>query len=141
MTGIFNQYLQVFNGALIGFMIFFVIVVSPAVFKSLSQDEAARFLRVIFPRLFLFGLFTSSVIVFLSLAGGERDLVLISTAIAAGFAVNYFILTPNINKTRDAALAGDVQKEKQFKILHLLSVAVFVAQICASILIVVTNIK
>ena len=141
MTGIFNQYLLVFNGSLVGFMIFFVIVVSPTVFKSLSQDEAARFLRTIFPRLFLFGLFTSLVIVFLSLAGGERDLVLISTAIAAGFAVNYFILTPNINKTRDAVLAGDVQKEKQFKILHLLSVAVFVAQICASTFIVVTNIQ
>lgn len=141
MTGIFNQYLLVFNGALIGFMIFFVIVVSPAVFKSLSQDEAARFLRTIFPRLFLVGLFTSFVIVLLSLAGGERDLVLISTAIAAGFAVNYFILTPNINKTRDAILAGNIQKEKQFKLLHLLSVSVFFAQICASILIVVTNIK
>lgn len=141
MTGIFNQYLLVFNGALIGFMIFFAIVVSPAVFKSLSQDEAARFLRTIFPRLFLVGLFTSFVIVLLSLAGGERDLVLISTAIAAGFAVNYFILTPNINKTRDAILAGNAQKEKQFKLLHLLSVSVFVAQICASVLIVVTNIK
>ena len=141
MTGIFNQYLLVFNGALIGFMIFFVIVVSPAVFKSLSQDEAARFLRNIFPRLFLVGLFTSFVIVLLSLASGERDLVLISTAIAAGFAVNYSILTPNINKTRDAILAGNIQKEKQFKLLHLLSVSVFFAQICASILIVVTNIK
>ena len=141
MTGIFNQYLLVFNGALIGFMIFFVIVVSPAVFKSLSQDEAARFLRTIFPRLFLVGLFTSFVIVLLSLASGERDLVLISTAIAAGFAVNYSILTPNINKTRDAILAGNIQKEKQFKLLHLLSVSVFFAQICASILIVVTNIK
>ena len=141
MTGIFNQYLLVFNGALIGFMIFFVIVVSPAVFKSLSQDEAARFLRTIFPRLFLVGLFTSFVIVLLSLAGGERGLVLISTAIAAGFAVNYSILTPNINKTRDAILAGNIQKEKQFKLLHLLSVSVFFAQICASILIVVTNIK
>ena len=141
MTGIFNQYLLVFNGALIGFMIFFVIVVSPAVFKTLSQDEAARFLRNIFPRLFLVGLFTSFVIVLLSLASGERDLVLISTAIAAGFAVNYSILTPNINKTRDAILAGNIQKEKQFKLLHLLSVSVFFAQICASILIVVTNIK
>ena len=130
-----------FNGALFGFMIFFVIVVSPAVFKSLSQDEAARFLRNIFPRLFLVGLFTSFVIVLLSLASGERDLVLISTAIAAGFAVNYSILTPNINKTRDAILAGNIQKEKQFKLLHLLSVSVFFAQICASSLIVVTNIK
>ena len=140
MTSIFNQYLVVFNGALIGYMLFFVIVVSPVVFKTLSQDEAARFLRAIFPRLFLVGLFTSLIMVMLSLAGGERDLILTSTVIAAGFAMNYFILTPEINKTRDAALAGDEEKEKKFKILHLLSVAIFVVQICVSIFVVVTSI-
>ena len=141
MTGIFNQYLVVLYGALIGFMLFFVIVVSPVVFKTLSQDGAAKFLRAIFPRLFLGGLFTSLIMVMLSLAGGERDLFLISTAIGAGFAVNCFILTPEINKSRDAVLAGDKQKEKRFKTLHLLSVAIFVVQICASTLVVVTNIK
>ena len=140
MTSIFNQYLVVFNGALIGYMLFFVIVVSPIVFKTLSQDEAARFLRAIFPRLFLVGLLTSLIMVMLSLAGGERDLILTSTVIAAGFAMNYFILTPEINKSRDAALAGDEEKEKKFKILHLLSVAIFVVQICVSIFVVVTSI-
>ena len=140
MTSIFNQYLVVFNGALIGYMLFFVIVVSPVVFKTLSQDEAARFLRAIFPRLFLVGLLTSLIMVMLSLAGGERDLILTSTVIAAGFAMNYFILTPEINKSRDAALAGDEEKEKKFKMLHLLSVAIFVVQICVSIFVVVTSI-
>ena len=140
MTSIFNQYLVVFNGALIGYMLFFVIVVSPIVFKTLSQDEAARFLRAIFPRLFLVGLLTSLIMVMLSLAGGERDLILTSTVIAAGFAMNYFILTPEINKSRDAALAGDEEKEKKFKMLHLLSVAIFVVQICVSIFVVVTSI-
>ena len=141
MTGIFNQYLNVLNGALIGFMLFFVAVVSPVVFKTLSQDEAARFLRTIFPRLFLVGLFTSLVMVILSLIGKEQNLILISSVIAAGFAVNCFILTPNINKTRDAVLAGVVQKEKQFKIFHLLSVAIFFVQICLSVFVVITNIR
>jgi len=141
LTGVFNQYLVTLNGALIGFMLFFVIVVSPVVFKTLSQDEATRFLRAIFPRLFLVGLFTSLVMVLLSLGDGDQGLVLILTAIAVGFAINYFILTPNINKTRDAVLAGDVQKEKQFKILHLLSVGVFIVQIFAAIFIAVTNIQ
>lgn len=141
LTGILNQVLVVLNGALIGFMLFFVIVVSPVVFKTLTQEEAAKFLRAIFPRLFLAGLFTSLVMVILSLIGEQRDLVLISIIIAAGFAVNCFILTPNINKTRDAFLAGDLQKEKQFMIFHLLSIAIFVIQICASIFVVVTNIK
>ena len=141
MTSISNYYLLVLNGALIGFMLFFVIVVSPVIFKTLSQEDAARFLRAIFPRLFLIGLFTSLVMVGLSLAGEKQDLALISTVVAAGFAVNCFVLTPNINKMRDAVLAGDAQKERNFKILHLLSVAIFVVQIFAAIFVIVTNIK
>ena len=141
MASITNYYLLVLNGALIGFMLFFVIVVSPVIFKTLSQEDAARFLRAIFPRLFLVGLFTSLVMVGLSLVGEKQDLTLISTVIAAGFAVNCFVLTPNINKMRDAVLAGDAQKERNFKILHLLSVAIFVVQIFAAIFIIVTNIK
>ena len=141
MASIANYYLPVLNGALIGFMLFFVIVVSPVIFKTLSQEDAARFLRAIFPRLFLVGLFTSLVIVGLSLVGEKQDLTLISTVIAAGFAVNCFVLTPNINKMRDAVLAGDAQKERSFKILHLLSVTIFVVQIFAAIFIIVTNIK
>ena len=77
----------------------------------------------------------------LSLAGEKQDLALISTVVAAGFAVNCFVLTPNINKMRDAVLAGDAQKERNFKILHLLSVAIFVVQIFAAIFVIVTNIK
>ena len=141
MASIANYYLPVLNGALIGFMLFFVIVVSPVIFKTLSQEDAARFLRAIFPRLFLVGLFTSLVIVGLSLVGEKQDLTLISTVIAAGFAVNCFVLTPNINKMRDAVLAGDAQKERNFKILHLLSVAIFVVQIFAAVFVIVTNIK
>ena len=141
MASIANYYLLVLNGALIGFMLFFVIVVSPVIFKTLSQEDAARFLRAIFPRLFLVGLFTSLIMVGLSLVGQKQNLSLISSVIAAGFAVNYFVLTPNINKMRDAVLAGDAQKERNFKILHLLSVAIFVVQIFAAIFIIVTNIK
>ena len=141
MASIANYYLPVLNGALVGFMLFFVIVVSPVIFKTLSQEDAAKFLRAIFPRLFLVGLFMSLVMVGLSLVGEKQDLTLISTVIAAGFAVNCFVLTPNINKMRDAVLAGDAQKERNFKILHLLSVAIFVVQIFAAIFIIVTNIK
>ena len=120
-------------------MLFFVIVVSPVVFKTLSQDAAARFLRAVFPRLFLAGLFISLAMFMLSLFGKERDLILISCVITAGFIINYFILTPKINKARDAVLAGDEQMEKSFKILHLLSVLIFVVQICLSIFVVVIN--
>ena len=120
-------------------MLFFVIVVSPVVFKTLSQDAAAKFLRAVFPRLFLVGLFISLAMVTFSLFCKERDLILISCVITAGFAMNYFILTPRINKARDAVLAGEEQMEKPFKIFHLLSVLIFVVQICLSTFVVVAN--
>ena len=44
------------NSILLGSMLFFVIIVSPTVFTALSSDQASKFLRLIFPRLFLFGL-------------------------------------------------------------------------------------
>ena len=47
------------NSILLGSMLFFVIIVSPTVFTSLSSDQASKFLRIIFPRLFLFGLILS----------------------------------------------------------------------------------
>ena len=49
------------NSILLGSMLFFVIIVSPTVFTSLSSDQASKFLRIIFPRLFLFGLILSLV--------------------------------------------------------------------------------
>ena len=49
------------NSILLGSMLFFVIIVSPTVFTSLSSDQASKFLRIFFPRLFLFGLILSLV--------------------------------------------------------------------------------
>ena len=53
-----------FNSALLGAMLFFIIVVSPIVFSSLSSEQASKFLRVIFPRVFLFGFIISLFTVF-----------------------------------------------------------------------------
>jgi hypothetical protein len=39
-------------------MLMFTVVVAPAVFKVLSQKAAASYLRVLFPRLFMFGFTT-----------------------------------------------------------------------------------
>jgi hypothetical protein len=45
---------------------------------------------------------------------------------------NAFILTPQINKYRDALLAGNAAAKTMFGRLHLLSVAVFLGQLLAS---------
>ncbi len=53
--------------------------------------------------------------------------------IAAGFAVNVFGLTPRINIYRDRDLEGDAAARRMFGLLHMASVAVFLAQLAGSL--------
>ena len=114
------------NSILLGAMVFFVIVVSPTVFTSLSSDQASKFLRIIFPRLFLFGLILSLVTAlgyYISSLYIEMILALVSSIL---FFLNRNLLTPLINYHRDKEIEGDKKSKKYFKLLHLLSVLFFV---------------
>ena len=114
------------NSILMGSMIFFVIIVSPTVFTSLSSDQASKFLRIIFPRLFLFGLILSLVTAlgyYISSLYIEMILALLSSIL---FFLNRNLLTPMINSHRDKEIEGDIKSKKYFKLLHLLSVLFFV---------------
>lgn len=118
-------------GTIIGFMMFFVAVISPTVFKTLSGEMAAAFLRSIFPKMFIFGLIISLGLVVLSALAGHHSIMIIFSAVSVGFFINCFVITPKINTARDAVLEGHAEKEKSFKLLHLLSVLIFVAQFIA----------
>ena len=120
------------HAANIGFMVMFSAVVAPTVFKVLSQKAAGAYLRKLFPRMFMFGFITSSCAALAALFDGHSQNVIISVLVALGFLGNAFILTPQINKYRDALLAGDAAAKTIFGRLHLLSVAVFLGQLLAS---------
>ena len=114
------------NSILLGSMLFFVIIVSPTVFTSLSSDQASKFLRIIFPRLFLFGLILSlftALGYYISNLYIEMILALVSSIL---FFLNRNLLTPMINYHRDKEIEGDSKSKKYFKLLHLLSVLFFV---------------
>ena len=114
------------NSILLGAMLFFVIIVSPTVFTALSSDQASKFLRIIFPRLFLFGLILSLVTAlgyYISSLYIETILALVSSIL---FFLNRNLLTPMINYHRDKEIEGDIKSKKYFKLLHLLSVLFFV---------------
>ena len=114
------------NSILLGAMLFFVTIVSPTVFTALSNDQASKFLRIIFPRLFLFGLILSLVTVlgyYISSLYIETILALVSSIL---FFLNRNLLTPMINYHRDKEIEGDIKSKKYFKLLHLLSVLFFV---------------
>ena len=114
------------NSILLGAMLFFVIIVSPTVFTALSSDQASKFLRLIFPRLFLFGLvlsLLSALGYFVSALYIEMFLALFASIL---FFLNRNILTPLINYHRDKEIEGDIKSKNYFKLLHLLSVSFFV---------------
>ena len=127
------------HAANIGFMLMFTVVVAPAVFKVLSQKAAASYLRVLFPRLFMFGFTTSSIATISSLFDSEIQIIGISAIIALGFLFNALVLTPKINQFRDRASAGEVAAEKAFARLHLLSVTIFGSQFLASLYLIISQ--
>ena len=129
----------IFHAAIIGFMVFFSAVVAQSVFKTLSQKAAGAFLRVLFPRMFIFGLILSLAASAVAAYGGAAQMALLSISIATGFALNAFVVTPIINKQRDAMLEGDDAAGKKFKQFHFVSVTIFLFQLIASSYIVVTN--
>ena len=128
--------LAIIHAAIAGFMVFFMAAVPQAAFKALSAKAVGAFLRVLFPHLFLFGLALSLVAIGAALAAGARWQLHVSLAVAAGFAVNVFVLTPRINLYRDRDLDGDAAAKNIFGLLHMVSVAIFLLQLAGSLAIV-----
>ena len=114
------------NSILLGAMLFFVIIVSPTVFTALSSDQASKFLRLIFPRLFLFGLALSLITVLGHNISGQYIEMFLALFASILFFLNRNILTPLINYHRDKEIEGDIKSKNYFKLLHLLSVSFFV---------------
>ena len=114
------------NSILLGAMLFFVIIVSPTVFTALSSDQASKFLRLIFPRLFLFGLALSLITALGYNISGQYIQMFLALFASILFFLNRNILTPLINYHRDKEIEGDIKSKNYFKLLHLLSVSFFV---------------
>ena len=124
---------------LIGSMIFFMAVVSPSVFATLSTNASSKFLRTIFPRMFLFGFIISVIALIFSMLSNDLFNSIVLVIISLSFLINRNYLTPLINKFRDQELEGDSKAVKNFKIMHLLSVLLFVINFTLLILLVILN--
>ena len=105
--------------ALIGSMIFFTAVVSPSAFSSLAPEESSKFLRAIFPRMFLFGAILSLLIGILAVITNSHVLAIVGFFCFILFGFNRNYLTPRIN------LSKDNNQKNKFRILHFWSIALF----------------
>ena len=124
---------------LIGSMIFFMAVVSPSVFATLSTNASSKFLRTIFPRMFLFGFTIALLSLILSYISGNNLNSILLVIVAVSFIINRNYLTPKINNLRDKELEGDQKASSNFKYMHLLSVLLFILNFIILVSIVIIN--
>ena len=128
-----------FIAILLGSMIFFMAVVSPSVFATLSSNASSKFLRTIFPRMFLFGFIIAVLSLILCYISGNILNSILLIVVAISFIINRNYLTPKINDFRDKELEGDKKASSSFKYMHLLSVLLFVLNFIILIGIVINN--
>jgi len=121
--------------ATLSFMIFFPLVVATSVFKVLDEKQSSKFLRIFFPKYYLYGFVLSLAGVILSIYFENKLSILIYSFIMVGFIFSRQILTPMVNK------AKDLNDEKKFNKLHKLSVSINFLQIIGCIFLLVVYLK
>ena len=124
---------------LIGSMIFFMAIVSPSVFATLSTNASSKFLRIIFPRMFLFGFIIAVLSLILSYISDNILNSILLIVVAISFIINRNYLTPKINDFRDKELEGDKKASSSFKYMHLLSVLLFILNFIILVGIIINN--
>ncbi len=118
---------------LIGSLIFFSIIVAPNVFITLDQKSARKFIRSIFPKLYLWAFIISIIITLLIIYHGIVYSV-VFFLISSGFWFSRTFLVKWINEVSDLKQKTSKQIQK-FKILHSSSVFIFISQIiCMTII-------
>ncbi len=122
-------------GAILSFMIFFPLVVATSLFKVLDEKQSSKFLRIFFPKYYLFGFVLSLIGLILSLYYENKSSILIFLLIMIGFIFSRQVLMPIINK------AKDMNNENKFNKLHKLSVSINFLQIIGCIFLLVVYMK
>ena len=122
-------------GMILGFMIFFPIVVAPSVFKNFNEKQSSVFLRSFFPKYYLFGIIITLIGIFISAL--EKDFVIILgfSLIFLSFVFSRQYLTPLINKAKDEIIKSDDLSKAKFERLHRFSVIINILQIFICIII------
>ena len=125
-----NLSLQIINFLipfLVGSLIFFSLVVAPNVFISLDQKSARKFIRSLFPKLYLYAFLVSiTIALFIIYHGIIYSLIFF--LVSSGFLFSKIFLVKWINDVSDVKQKNSKQIKK-FKILHSFSVIIFIAQI------------
>ena len=108
---------------LLGSLVFFAAIVAPNTFKTLEEKNARKFIRSIFPKLYLWGGILSFLI-FLCFLSFNNFFAFLMFVVFLGFVYSRQYLMNLINKAADKK-----NNERNFKKLHTFSVIIFVSQL------------
>jgi len=120
------------SSAILGIMFFFSFVVAPVTFTTLSEENARKFIRKIFPYYYNVNLGISILVtlIFVFIETFHLDFFLI-LSVALLFALSNYVLMPLINKYRDN------NQDKKFKLSHFISVVINFLQMVFLIIILI----
>ena len=123
------------TAAILSFMIFFPVVVATSVFKVLDENQSSKFLRIFFPKYYLFGLVLSLTGLIIAIFDKNNMSLIIFLLIIIGFLFSRQYLMPIINKAKDN------NNEKKFNILHRVSVLINFIQISLCVFLLIFFLK
>jgi len=123
------------TAAILSFMIFFPAVVATSVFKVLDEKASSKFLRIFFPKYYLFGFILSCLGLLTSILKQDKISLFFFVFISLSFIFSKQILMPMINKAKDES------KEIKFNKLHKLSVFINLLQIISCVVLLVMYLK
>ena len=120
----------VVGSLLLGSMVFFAAIVAPTVLSAGLGEHAGRLLRALFPRYYAWGM---ALAVIATVAAFRIDGVaaIVLAVVTVLFVFLRQILLGYIHRARQDHLAGDAGAGRRFKLLHLASVLINLAQIVA----------
>ena len=121
-------------GAIIGFMVFFPVIIAPIIFKTLREEQAGVFLRLFFPRYYLFGLILSTIGLIKSMIDQELINIIFFLILVITFIFSRQVMTPAINRAKDLIVNNDKKSKAKFEKLHSFSVAINFFQLIMCIL-------
>ena len=122
-------------GMILGFMIFFPVVVAPSVFKNFNEKQSSVFLRSFFPKYYLFGIIVTLIGIIISVLEKDFLIILGFSTIFLSFVFSRQYLTPLINKAKDEIIKSDDLSKVKFERLHRFSVIINILQIFICIII------
>ena len=123
------------TAAILSFMIFFPVVVATSVFKVLDEKQSSKFLRIFFPKYYVFGFILSVIGLLISLFEKNNISLAVFVLLIIGFIFSKQFLMPIINKAKDN------NNEKKFNKLHKFSVLINFLQMGLCVLLLVTFLK